>query len=161
MPRPELTLSAVFPVAVAVHAVADKHGDTVVTLEQARNYLNNLDLSYIVSSMCAESYSLPRWTLSDANYCAQLYKNFLLLIKKHQPEAMVPTREIDEFWHNHILNTKKYYQDSLQIFGHYLHHEPASMDDDPEQLIADFQQTKKYYQNEFGVPLILLSDTLP
>lgn len=116
---------------------------------QAKQYLDELDLSYIVTAMCAPDYPLPRWTLSDATHCAQLYKNFLLLKKKHSKLPLVPTRQIDEFWHNHILYTKNYFQDCLQIFGHYLHHDPALPTDNMDQLIHHFLQTKQLYLEAF------------
>ena len=119
----------------------------------ARAHIEALDLDYIVASMCAESYPLPRWTLPDATHCCRLYKNFLILIKKHHPEFLVPTREIDEFWHNHILYTKNYCRDSQAIFGHYLHHQPLSPDENPALLVNDYLKTKQYYLEAFREPL--------
>jgi hypothetical protein len=124
-----------------------------ISQEQAREYLAQLDLSYIITAMCAEHYPLPRWTLADATLCCQLYKNFLFLQKKHRTIPLVPTREIDEFWHNHILYTKNYFRDCEQIFGHYMHHEPASPSDNPQQLVDDFLRTKQLYLEEFNVSL--------
>jgi len=124
-----------------------------ISFATARAYIEALDLEYIVQVMCAEHYSLPRWTLSDARRCCQLYKNFLILLKKHSPQMLVPTREIDEFWHNHILHTKKYFQDSRAIFGHYIHHDPASPNDSPDVLVQGFLKTKEYYLEEFKEPL--------
>lgn len=124
-----------------------------VDLNSARSYIENLDLSYIVRDMCDELYPLPKWTHLDAVACSRLYKNFLLLKRKHMEVNLVPTREIDEFWHNHILYTKKYTQDCLKIFGHYLHHEPASPADNPEKLINEFLITKKLYLEEFKISL--------
>lgn len=126
-----------------------------VSLAAARDYLNALDLHYIIAAMCAPEYPLPRWQLKDAEHCCQLYKNFLFLQKKHGSMPLVPTREIDEFWHNHILYTKAYFKDCEQIFGHYLHHEPASPIEDTGQLLDQFKLTKQLYLEEFGQPLIL------
>jgi len=106
--------------------------------------------------MCSASYPLPRWALSDAEHCCRLYKNFMLLQKIHMTEHLVPTREIDEFWHNHILHTKQYMTDCMRIFGRYLHHAPSSPSDNPEDLINPYQKTKDYYFQEFKVPLQLL-----
>ncbi|MDX1900437.1 MAG: hypothetical protein SFW66_00360 [Gammaproteobacteria bacterium] len=127
-----------------------------VSIEDARLYIDQLDLHYIVASMCSHDYPLPRWEMQDALRCLTLYKNFLLLQKKHLPETLVPTREIDEFWHNHILYTKNYFQDCLNIFGHYLHHEPVSPDEDSQQLVSDYLKTKQFYLDEFGEPLDLI-----
>jgi hypothetical protein len=130
-----------------------------VSLEAARVYINELNLGYIIDAMCTDRYPLPRWTPTDAAYCCQLYKNFLLLIKKHLPTLLVPTREIDEFWHNHILYTRNYLKDCKHIFGHYLHHEPASPDEEPEKLIEGFLRTKQLYLEEFKQPLQVMASS--
>src|SRR5690242_17996976 len=97
--------------------------------EHALLYIKQLNLTYIVDTMCSNAYPLPRWERADALHCLKLYKNFLWLQKKNLPEPLVPSREIDEFWHNHILHTKHYFQDCFNIFGHYLHHAPASSEE--------------------------------
>lgn len=125
----------------------------MIKLEKARSYIEALDLDYIVRAMCAESYALPRWTREDALTCCKLYKEFLILQKKHLPEQLVPTRQVDEFWHNHILHTQRYTRDCSAIFGHYLHHQPAEPGDNPDNLIDAYLKTKQYYQEEFNKPL--------
>ncbi len=123
-----------------------------MTIEAARAYLQQLDLGYIVKAMCAPGYALPRWIEGEAKHCEYLYKNFLLLSKMHAGESLVPTRQIDEFWHNHILYTKQYTQDCFMIFGHYFHHAPAA-EDDGALLVDQFLKTKQYYREAFGEEL--------
>lgn len=124
-----------------------------INLEEARAYIEQLNLDYIIQDMCSERYPLPRWTQSDAAQCCQLYKNFLFLQKKYASLPLVPTREIDEFWHNHILYTRKYWYDCLHIFGHYRHHDPAMPDENPQLLIEGFMRTKAFYLKEFNQTL--------
>jgi hypothetical protein len=126
-----------------------------ISLQAARLYIEQLDLNYIIEAMCSPSYALPRWTVSDATRCLRLYKNFLFLQKKHLPESLVPSRQIDEFWHNHILYTKNYLHDCLNIFGHYLHHQPASPNEDSQYLVQHYLKTKAFYFAEFGESLDL------
>lgn len=126
-----------------------------VSLDEARLYLDELDLSYIIQAMCSPQYPLPRWTLADAQHCCQLYKNFLFLMKKHMPTPLVPTREIDEFWHNHILYTRQYARDCEHIFGRFMHHDPASPDEDAQVLVDHFHVTKQLYFDEFKQSLVL------
>lgn len=121
-----------------------------ISLEQAQHYLANLDLSYIVKAMCATTYALPRWCESDALECVKRYKNFLWLKKKYPQYKVVPTREIDEFWHNHILHTQQYFKDCLAIFGRYFHHRPAAEDENKEALAQAYLRTKALYLAEFG-----------
>lgn len=126
-----------------------------ISLVQAKAYLQQLDLSYIAKAMCSTDYPLPRWTLSDALHCCAIYKNFLFLQKKHFPAFLVPTKEIDEYWHNHILHTRKYFLDCLHIFGHYLHHEPVTEadNDNIDILVKNYVNTKKLYLAEFKQPM--------
>jgi len=136
-----------------------QHHTSIPSLADARTYIAQLDLHYIIDAMCDDAYPLPRWTHADATQCAQLYKNFLLLFKLHPKETLVPTREIDEFWHNHILHTKKYHNDCKNIFGYYLHHQPALPSDHPNNLIEGFLRTQALYLAEFKHSLTLINIT--
>jgi hypothetical protein len=129
-----------------------------VSLNQARTYLQQLDLTYLADAMCAESYPLPRWSRQDAVHGLQLYKDFLWLQKIHPDVNLVPTREIDECWHNHILYTKHYAHDCLHIFGHFLHHEPAVPGEDDAALAQFYLKTKALFLEEFKRPLGLSID---
>lgn len=121
-------------------------------LEKAIAYIKNLDLSYIVQKMTHEAYFLPRWTEKDALHGIQLYKNFLILSRKYRNQIFVPTKEIDEIWHNHILTTQQYHRDSEAIFGQYYHHDPSDPLDDETQkkLVVLFENTQAFYFKEFG-----------
>ncbi len=127
-----------------------------ISIATAQAYIEKLDLSYIIEYMTSDRYPLPRWTLADAKHCVQLYKNFLFLIRKNEGEFLVPTRNIDEVWHNHILYTKNYLHDCMNIFGHYLHHDPEMPGDDPQKLIENYKKTKALYFKEFNQPLNVL-----
>jgi hypothetical protein len=52
------------------------------------------------------------------------YRRFLKLCAKYPDAPIVPTEEVDEFWHLHILDTQRYGEDCKQIFGGMLHHDP-------------------------------------
>lgn len=121
-----------------------------ISLTAAKNYLEKLDLTYILDKMCAEDYFLPRWIRSEAEQCCTLYKNYLFLCKKYPDEKLVPTRHVDEFWHNHILFTKNYTHDCLNIFGHYLHHYPETKAETTSTLTCNYLKTKELYLKEFG-----------
>lgn len=122
------------------------------------NYLQQLDLGYIRRKMCSPSYPLPRWQPELAATCEKLYKRFLWLIAKYPDERLVPTRDIDEFWHNHILYTSEYMHDCQAIVGKYIHHFPSDPDDEQElaKLVPQFKRTQEIYLQEFGEPLQVL-----
>jgi hypothetical protein len=118
-------------------------------------YLDELDLAYIASAMCSEAYILPQWDKADALVAIKLYKRFLWLIFQYGSQhPIVPTKEIDEVWHNHILHTKQYHNDCQKIFGRYLHHMPSDGSEaDTQQLAENFKKTRDLYFQEFNEPL--------
>ncbi|CAM4438842.1 MAG: hypothetical protein LEGION0398_MBIBDBAK_00582 [Legionellaceae bacterium] len=126
---------------------------STITFAEAKQYIEALNLDYLILKMCAEEYPLPRWTKEDALICADLYKKFLLLKKKYFQFSIIPTREIDEFWHNHILHTKQYMEDSQNIYGIYLHHTPLLNNEEINDLINDFEKTEKLFIQEFGITM--------
>lgn len=53
------------------------------------------------------------------------YRKFLYLVATHPHEVIVPWNQpLDDFWHEHILDTAKYREDCQNIFGRYLDHNP-------------------------------------
>jgi hypothetical protein len=137
-----------------IFQIVDPIKESNISLASALLYIEQLDLQYIINKMCSPTYPLEPWTIADATRCANAYKNFLFLQKKYFSEFLTPSKEIDEFWHNHILHTKNYFQDCQAIFGHYLHHEPAAEEDDENKFINGFIKTKQLYLEEFGIPLV-------
>ncbi len=81
----------------------------------------NLDLEYIEKRLINNL----GWSPKKAREGIRRYKNFLLLILKYPRLHLSPTKDIDEVWHNHILFTREYTRDCLEIFGKYLHHNPV------------------------------------
>ena len=128
-------------------------------LASANDYLQQLDLSYIARKMCSQHYPMPQWQPALAEICIMLYKRFLWLLIKYPEAKLVPTRDMDEVWHNHILYTKNYTQDCLSLFGRYIHHVPSDPDDSQEMssVLAQFEETKKLYFQEFGEVLQVLT----
>lgn len=119
--------------------------------KETRDKLDQLDLNCIkVKLMCGREG--PGWTREQADLVEVQYKRFLFLNATHA-EPIVPTTDVDEFWHTHILDTYKYFEDCDCIFGYYLHHFPyfgMRGEDDARNLLAAFAQTKAIYQAEYG-----------
>ena len=131
------------------------------SLTTAKVYLDALDLSYITRKMCSSTYPLPRWPDALAKTCENLYKRFLWLMVKYHDEGLVPTRDIDEFWHNHILYTQEYTKDCHALLGRYIHHKPAEPTDSATiALLANaFLKTQALYLEEFNEVLQVLQRT--
>lgn len=95
------------------------------------------------------------WTREYADGIEAAYKNFLTVLVKHQEDAedILPSKDVDEFWHTHILQTMKYEDDCHAVFGKFLHHQPhigelTTADHEKRALLAD--KTLRLYQQEFG-----------
>jgi hypothetical protein len=70
----------------------------------------------------------------------------------------VPTHEIDEFWHQHILDTLKYVDDCQYVFGYFLHHYPyfgLRGAEDAQALADSFEKTRALFIEHFNHELCL------
>lgn len=96
------------------------------------------------------------WSRPVVDAAELAYKQFLVLNLKYPKSQLVPTKEIDTFWHYHILDTLKYAKDCQSVFGHFLHHFPyfgMRGAEDEENMLAAFSRTKALFQSEFGVSI--------
>jgi hypothetical protein len=65
-------------------------------------------------------------SLAEVDRAEFMYRCFLQANLNNPTMRLAPTREIDLFWHHHILDTHKYMLDCQSLFGRYLHHFPYS-----------------------------------
>src|SRR5581483_9524182 len=62
-------------------------------------------------------------------------------------------RDIDTFWHGHILDTMKYAEDCQNVFGFFLHHFPyfgLRGEEDATKLAEAGKTMHRLYEREFG-----------
>jgi hypothetical protein len=95
------------------------------------------------------------WTREYAESIEAAYKTYLTMLVKHQDcaEEIMLSKDVDEFWHTHILQTMKYADDCQQVFGTFLHHNPHIGERtaaDLEQRTAMAEKTRSLYEREFG-----------
>ena len=114
--------------------------------------LNRLNLEPIVIKAMdnEEGYA---WSFEDALAISGEYRKFLVLCLQNPEDAIVPSTQVDDFWHLHILDTQKYAEDCQQCFGYFLHHFPyfgMRGDQDAQNLARAWAQTKDLYVKEFG-----------
>ena len=64
------------------------------------------------------------WSLDKAELMEVWYRRFLYLVSLYPDKIIVPSKDIDIFWHTHILDTLKYTADCQKLFGKYFHHFP-------------------------------------
>lgn len=112
--------------------------------------IENLDLEPIKYKLIKEK----GWPLQKADTVEKLYKAYLLLFALYPSEEHVPTHDIDEMWHSHILDTQKYMSDCDHIFGYYLHHYPylgLMGAEDAALATAQFERTRQRFVEVSGL----------
>jgi hypothetical protein len=125
------------------------------SLEQAAVAIAEMDLGPVKAKLMDPIEGLG-WSREKCNENDLIYRRFLYLNAKFSDRSIVPTREIDQFWHAHILDTRKYEVDCNLIFGRFFHHFPyfgMRGEDDRRELDVAFSDTKALFKEEFGYNL--------
>lgn len=125
------------------------------TLDQTIAAIQALDLTPIkFKTTCKEDgYG---WSADHADTMEVAYKRYLILHAKYPEMTLAPDREIDRFWHMHILDTRKYASDCEASFGHFVHHFPylgLRGEEDAKVLQTAFAKMQALYAQEFGEPM--------
>ena len=97
------------------------------------------------------------WTIELSNSAELEYKKFLALKRTYPEKEIVPNKLVDQFWHQHILDTQKYAEDCDLIFGYFLHHFPyfgMRDEQDMKNLVDAFEETKDLHLLHFGIDLV-------
>src|SRR6267378_1075366 len=93
------------------------------------------------------------WSREYAESMAVAYKRFLTLLVTHPEVTLAPNKDVDRFWHGHILDTLKYAEDCDKMFGCFLHHFPyfgMRGAEDAANLAKAAENTRRLYRREFG-----------
>lgn len=95
------------------------------------------------------------WNREHADSIELAYKNYLTMLVKYPDDAedILLSEDVDEFWHTHILQTRKYTEDCQKMFGNFLHHEPHVGEvtaTDLEKRVLQAERTRQLYEYEFG-----------
>lgn len=96
------------------------------------------------------------WSREYAEQMEVAYKRFLTLLVRFPDETIAPTKDVDKFWHGHILDTMKYAEDCENVFGYFLHHFPyfgMRGEQDAADLRAASERMHEIYEREFGEAL--------
>lgn len=115
-----------------------------MNLAEKKAYIWNMDFSQMLEKLINTKFPHPYaylWEKDAATKAIEKYRKFLFIQAKyrHDFEYIPPTLELDEIWHNHILETKRYHKDCDILFGEYFHHYPYFGLDNPEKPGADFK----------------------
>ncbi|MFT3701212.1 MAG: glycine-rich domain-containing protein-like [Agriterribacter sp.] len=113
-----------------------------------------IDFSMVKLKLQEPPYEGYGWSPLQANEAEIEYKRFLALKRTYPEKDIVPNRDVDIFWHQHILDTEKYAIDCEEIFGYFLHHYPyfgMNGKDDEQNLMDAFNETKYLYKEHFDL----------
>lgn len=72
------------------------------------------------------------WTEDEAVEAEEHYRIFMKAAAC-LGDPVSPSRKVDEFWHLHILDTKKYRQDCMEHLGKFIEHNPNVQ---PSELVV-------------------------
>lgn len=109
-------------------------------------------------------FDLIRWKMADSDHCSlsideidlaiEEYKRFLSLKVENPSAKLSPTKLMDEVWHFHILDTKKYRQDCMSLFGEFMDHFPSygpfESAERTTTLLQSFERMSSLYRDRFG-----------
>jgi hypothetical protein len=105
--------------------------------------LPNWDLKSIKEFMMYKH----NWNETRVDLAIEEYRKFAFLAKfKHADDYTAPPGDVDDIWHEHILSTKKYSNDTEKYFGYYFHHGPSNID---KIESYDFKKYKLMYNRYF------------
>jgi hypothetical protein len=93
------------------------------------------------------------WSATQCDEAEMEYKKFLALKRSYPEKEIVPNKQVDLFWHQHILDTQKYAEDCETVFGYFMHHFPyfgMKDEQDMQNLINAFDETKELYAFHFA-----------
>lgn len=122
------------------------------TVEEVMERIASIDLT-MVKQKLADAEEGQGWDEEYTNHVETRYRRFLCMLFMHPDGSVVPTKEIDLFWHQHILDTRAYADDCARVFGYFVHHFPyfgMRDEQDARDLLASFENTKRIYLNLFG-----------
>jgi hypothetical protein len=87
------------------------------------------------------------WKLRhSANDVEKAYRRFLFLVAENPYKTVVPwSQDLDDFWHEHILDTPKYRADCLSVFGRFIDHNPNLPKGTPKHTNASCDTRRMYH----------------
>jgi hypothetical protein len=116
--------------------------------EEAMVLVKDLDFTLAIKKLQTENAG--GWTEDRAIKAVEGYKRYLAITKALDGFQLVPNADIDEIWHYHIMDTRRYEKDCQDIFGGFLHHYPyyGMLDEENEKNWKENQVTSNNIWNE-------------
>ena len=122
----------------------------LLQLLRAKPNPSDLDLASVRDAMIEKHC----WTSERADTAQTEYVRFLTLLQKKPAFMLIPwldangRDDLDQFWHQHILDTAKYASDCQALFGRMIHHNPHVLcgSEDENEAAA---KTRRLYTRTF------------
>ena len=95
------------------------------------------------------------WPLERAEAARAEYIRFLTLLQRRPGFMLIPwpnkegQDDLDQFWHQHILDTAKYAADCNALFGRIIHHNPHVARGSEDERDAE-KKTQRLYARTFA-----------
>lgn len=83
----------------------------------------------------------PEWSKPYIETLIRQYKRFLHSAANSNTE-LVPTKDVDEVWHEHILFTKDYFVNWKEYLGKLVHHNPEKLGENKDYS-QSFEKTEQ------------------
>ena len=108
--------------------------------------IQNLDLSTVRERLLQKK----GWTAEYADRLIEEYREYLALFYFHPGEELVPpTQDLDDVWHEHILDTRRYAEDCRMVFGRFIHHVPG-LEQGTDRHAEGLSRTRRHWWQRFG-----------
>lgn len=98
-----------------------------------------------LSPICAR---LKRRGMSDVARIEVEFRRFVSLFEAHPDATLTPSRQVDDFLHELVLDTPRYRSFCQEAAGRFLDHIP----NDGLDMSASFHATRELYRGRFGEP---------
>jgi hypothetical protein len=129
-------------------------------LEHALKRVAHIDLHRISNKLHYENPEF--WTRDLLERTEEAYRRFLALNLLYPTKILAVNRVLDEYWHCHIIDTRKYAEDCTLVFGGILHHYPyfgMPGEEDEGENVPAFAITEQLWKEAFGSSMV--RDTSP
>jgi hypothetical protein len=124
-------------------------------VSEALALVSRIDLAPINAKLRHDDPSF--WTEERVAETELDYRRFLALNLVHPEVSLSVNQALDDYWHQHILDTRKYAEDCETLFGRMLHHYPYfGLSDEAEwqENLDQFADTQQLWEDTFGVKLV-------
>src|ERR1700733_7444837 len=125
---------------------------TSVAAEDRRTIPEELELNSVRNALMEKR----GWSLERAEAARAEYVRFLTLLQLKPGFMLIPwpnkegQDDLDQFWHQHILDTAKYATDCNALFGRMIHHNPHVVRGSGDETSA-VEKTQRLYARSFGL----------